>query len=154
MALNDQTYDWLIAQTSSGTFDTSKLSLSVSGFTQPFYKFALVDGTHAAGITGGTANQLYVQCYSAVPEATTLLLGMAGLAPILMQRRGRHWFLVQAQPFRSPLRRRVDCGHSHQLRLQRHHQLGRWGQHPMGGLLREAPANTTSRGNHTLHGRR
>lgn len=82
-------YDWVIASvTGSGqTFGSiSGLTLDTSLFAalnkpnMESYHFSLYSGS-------GSQNLVLRYNYNAVPEATTLLLGIAGLAPLLLQRR-------------------------------------------------------------------
>lgn len=77
-------YDWVIATVTSGGFDINHLNLNVTGF-----------GTKGVDYLGDfflttrfNSNQLMVEYnYNAVPEATTLLFGIVGLAPMLLARR-------------------------------------------------------------------
>lgn len=89
-------YDWVIARVSGGSaFDASTLNLQVSGFSVAHterYHFSLLtlDDSKFGG-TSGHQDVVLRYDYSAVPEATTLLLGIAGLAPMLLHRRRRVW---------------------------------------------------------------
>lgn len=87
-------YDWVIAQVTGGSgFSVNALNLDVSGFTGAsvdryhFSLFTVDDAAFRSGGTAGTRDMVLRYDYSAVPEATTMLLGMVGLAPLLMQRR-------------------------------------------------------------------
>lgn len=85
-------YDWVIGRVTGGSsFDASTLGLEVNGFTGPRtekYHFSLLTLDDTASL-GGTAYKDVVlrYDYNAVPEATTLLFGIVGLAPMLLQRR-------------------------------------------------------------------
>ena len=70
-----------------GGFSASDIFFA-NNFSEPNFKFSVF--TTAAG--GGGNPNTYVgvrYTYNAVPEATSLLLGLAGLTPVLLQRRGR-----------------------------------------------------------------
>lgn len=79
-------YQWVIAGVKVGNFDVSQLKLNATGFTggaSNLFSLAATPGTGSGG------NLVLRYDYSAVPEASTLLLGMMALTPLLLQRRRR-----------------------------------------------------------------
>lgn len=86
-------YDWVIGRVTGGSaFDASTLNLQVNGFTGAnveSYHFSLLTLADSSGLGGssGKSDVVLRYDYSAVPEATTFLLGMVGLAPMLLHRR-------------------------------------------------------------------
>ncbi len=84
-------HDWVIARVTTGSFGSiAHLNLDTTLFAgsgksnMEGYHFSLFSG----GDTG-SPNLVLRYDYNAVPEATTLVLGIAGLAPLLLQRRRR-----------------------------------------------------------------
>ena len=76
-------YSWIIARVSSGGFDTNLLTIDTTHFP------SLAGGAFSLSTQTNGAGQNLVLNYSCVPEATTLLLGAAGLMPLLLQRTRR-----------------------------------------------------------------
>lgn len=75
-------YEWIIANVST-SWNPSNVTITNSWGAAPSQFTWTTPGSSVSG-------DIKVRfTYSAVPEATTLLLGFAGLAPVLLQRRGR-----------------------------------------------------------------
>ena len=76
-----EVYEWLIA--SVGTMN------SVGSIQVVSANFGILSNFSVVQPSNGSSGNIVVRYYSAVPEATTMLLGFAGLTPVLLQRRGR-----------------------------------------------------------------
>lgn len=87
-SLTNNLYNWIIGYTASNLSSLSGVNLDTSSFTganTQSYHFSLIPLTHS----GGGTDIVLQYNYNAVPEATTLLMGMVAVAPILLHRRRR-----------------------------------------------------------------
>ena len=85
-------YSWKIGHLASGVFNLNNFDLNeneISGF------FGVENGAGFSLSLSGNKSDLYLQ-YSAVPEATTMILGGMAVMPILMQRRRQRGAAAQA----------------------------------------------------------
>lgn len=88
--VDNASYEWTIAQTATGSFDLSALSLDTTAFTG-----ADVDASHFALlqrpdlVTPGATDLVVQYTYDVVPEASMSFVAGVGMIPLLLRRKSR-----------------------------------------------------------------